>query len=327
MCKEPIERPDIDSSRPGAGPGIMEYTSRLQWGASPLRVLRVRPAWIAVALGVSIFAAVTSATAQNPNVHHLHSHTTPPGATAAFNLQRPYAAPGHVQAVEIKAPAGATVALAADGQFTELEAAPIRVGLMMGPVYRLKVGNIPFHEGREVFPTVEMIGRTCPPPGLELVFPVPIDLTQEDLELALSGKFVTRVVYLEEPRAAMPVAETRDTGRWFDAGPNANPIEVADVLGRPLAIVRIGGRIPDDSRGPDLAFFGMSAPFVKYPSRPPQQIPVPVVPVPVPVPVVVPEGPAAPNAVPVAPGEGNTTSVPPPGRYGQRPPTVENPRR
>ena len=41
--------------------------------------------------------------------------------------------------------------------------------------------DIPEHPGVEVFPTVEMIDRLYPPQGQSLKFPVPIDLTQDEL--------------------------------------------------------------------------------------------------------------------------------------------------
>jgi len=67
-------------------------------------------------------------------------------------------------------------------------------------------------------------------------------LAENDLELALAGKFVTRVIYIEDPRNALPVAQEPGKQEWFDARPGEDPLQVADVLGRPVAIVRIGGR-------------------------------------------------------------------------------------
>ncbi len=112
-----------------------------------------------------------------------------------------------------------------------------------------------------MFPTIEVIDRLYPPPGQALRFPIPIELTQVDLELALEGKFVTRVVYLENPLTALPVANGRDEQRWFDAGPGSNPLEVADRLGRPVAIVRLGGRLPENAENPDMQFLYGAPPY------------------------------------------------------------------
>ena len=66
------------------------------------------------------------------------------------------------------------------------------VGLFISPVYRLKVTNIALRPGAEVFPTLEIIDRLYPPLGLERTFPIPVELTREELELALAGSGIPR---------------------------------------------------------------------------------------------------------------------------------------
>lgn len=177
--------------------------------------------------------------------------------------------PGYFQPAEIRAPAGAAVSLVVNGQFDEPQPSPMLAGLLIAPVYRLRVTSIPFHEGAEVFPTIELIDRIYPPPDEVWRFPIPIELTQQDLELALAGKFVTRVIYLEDPESAVPAVQG-STQNWFDVAPGANPLQVADVLGRPVAILRLGGRLPIDSQTPDPNFTGNCAPWTKpyLPPRP-----------------------------------------------------------
>ena len=143
--------------------------------------------------------------AQQPPVHYWHQGVMPPGAIGSRQLMRGGPLPGFFQPVEIKAPSGALISLAADGQFDEPGQGSRKVGLLIGSVYRLRVTGIRLAAGLEVFPTVEIIDRTYAPIGMELRFPIPIELSQEDLRLALEGKFVTRVIYLENPRNALPV--------------------------------------------------------------------------------------------------------------------------
>jgi len=163
--------------------------------------------------------------------------------------------------------------MAVAGDFDAPQATPLRIGLLIAPVYRLKVSNLPGREGEEVFPTIELIDRLYPPRGQERRFPVPIELTEEDLQLALDGKYITRVIYLEDPATALPVAQQADQQEWFDAGPGVNPVQEADRWGRPLAIVRMGGRVPDVRRGPDMTFLGGCPPFTFFrpwmPGEPP----------------------------------------------------------
>ncbi len=131
--------------------------------------------------------------------------------------------------------------------------------MLIGAVYRLRVTNIPQREGLEVFPTIEVVDRLYPPIGAEGRFPIPIELTREEIDLALAGKFVTRVIYLEDPLNASPVAEDPQEQTYFEAAVHDNPLEVADRLGRPMAILRLGGRVPEEN-GPDAAFLYGSPP-------------------------------------------------------------------
>ncbi len=81
--------------------------------------------------------------------------------------------------------------------------------------------------------------------------------------MALEGKFVTRVIYLEDPLTALPVAEDPHEQSYFEVAAHDNPLEVADRLGRPMAILRLGGRLPE-AEGPDAAFLFGSPPWVRF---------------------------------------------------------------
>jgi hypothetical protein len=88
------------------------------------------------------------------------------------------------------------------------------------------------------------------------------------MEYALAGRFVTRVIYLEDPQRPIPAS---DAGSQFsfDVAPGDNPLQVADGLGRPVAILRIGGRLPLDSQQPDATFLYGSPPHLKVVRHPP----------------------------------------------------------
>ncbi|HMO85912.1 MAG TPA: hypothetical protein PKC18_13445, partial [Lacipirellulaceae bacterium] len=129
---------------------------------------------------------------------------------------------------------------------------------------RLRVTDIPDTPGVEVFPTIEMIDRLYPPPGQMLKFPVPIDLTAEELQMAADGKFVTRVIYVEDPQLALPESQsTSGATRWMEVRAGADPLVTADNLGRPMAILRMGGLAPDANQPNDAFLFG-SPPLMVY---------------------------------------------------------------
>jgi hypothetical protein len=206
--------------------------------------------------------------AQSPSVHYLHHGAMPPGAIGSGQLQRGGPLPGFFQPVEIKAPSGALISLAVDSRFEQPQTAPRRIGLLIGAVYRLRVTNIRLAEGAEVFPTIELIDRLYAPTGQQCRFAIPIDIAEDDLKMALAGKFVTRVIYLEDPHKALPARKDPQTQDWFDTGPGEDPLALADGLGRPVAILRLGARLPDAGEVKDPTFLYGSPCFVSLPSGP-----------------------------------------------------------
>ena len=204
--------------------------------------------------------------AQEPAVHYWHQGVMPPGAIGSRQLQRGGPLAGFFQPVEIKAPPGVSISLAVANQFGPAQEAPRRVGLLIGSVYRLRVTNIPLPqaEGMEIFPTIEIIDRTYAPADQQVRFAIPVEIVLQDIELALQGKFVTRVIYLEDPHNALPMRSGNGQS-WFDVAPGRDPLAVADELGRPVAILRLGARVPD--QGPDPNFYFGSPAWVAYPPR------------------------------------------------------------
>ncbi len=219
--------------------------------------------WALSAVLVWLGLAASLPAQQQPAVHLLNAGIMPPGAIGSQQLMRGGPLPGYFQPVEIVAPPGARVSTASEGQFDGPQSGPIVLGMLIGGVYRLRVTNIPNQETLEVYPTVEVIDRLYPPVGMEARFPIVIQLTQEDLELALAGKFVTRIVYLEDPDAAVPLPAQPLDQPFFEIAKGQDPLEVADRLGRPVAIVRLGGRLPD-AAGPDQAFLFGSPTFLRF---------------------------------------------------------------
>ncbi len=183
----------------------------------------------------------------------------------------------YFQPVKIRGPQGTAICLRSQNaalQFDEQSAKAHAFGLMVGQDYRLRITGIPFYPGVELFPSMTVLARTYPPRGLETEYPIQIDLTQQDLEMALSGQFVTRVIYLEDPRKAMPLRANgespHDVQLSTDVEGAANPIDVAATYGQPVAILRLGGRVPKSLGHVDPAFFLSSAPWLAFENEPPE---------------------------------------------------------
>ena len=200
-------------------------------------------------------------TVAQPPIHYLNKADTPPGVIGLRQLERGGPLPGYFQPVEVTAPEGTLVSLVGEGGFMEAKPTTVMAGMLIGHVYRLKISNIRFHEGAEVFPTIEVIDRLYPPPGQEARFPIPVVLTQEELEYALDGRYVMRVIYVEDPATALPVQDKRGEQRYFEIAPGQDAMITADRLGRPVAILRMGSRVPE-AQGPDRRFLYEAPPLI-----------------------------------------------------------------
>ncbi|MDA1051056.1 MAG: hypothetical protein O3C40_11340 [Planctomycetota bacterium] len=193
---------------------------------------------------VAILSLLAGTAAAQPPMHYFHNANLPPGTIAYGQLQRHMLMRGYYQAVELMVPKGVRVSVNVGGQFDEPHEGSVLTGMQIGPVYQLKISDIPYYEGFEIFPTIEVINRLYPPEGKAGRFPIPIQFTQEELELALSGRYVTRVVYLEDHESALPIQDDPSRQRYFEAGPGEDPLQVADKFGRPMLIMRMGSRVP-----------------------------------------------------------------------------------
>ncbi len=211
-----------------------------------------------------ISPSAVPAVAAEPKAHFTHQGAMPPGAIGRHRLARGGPVPGYFQPVEIQAPQGVSISLAEGGAFADSVQAPLHAGMLIGAVYRLRLTDLPNDPGTELFPTVEVIDRLYPPAGAECRFPIVIAITREDLQLAREGKLVTRVIYLENPCTALPANEPVEGGLWFDVGPGDDPLVAADTFGRPVAILRLGGRVPGASAGANPRFFFGSPPVVRF---------------------------------------------------------------
>jgi len=229
--------------------------------------------WRIVLCALAAFTRLTTPSFAQGPLHYFHRANLPPGTVGQGQLQRFLPLQGYQQPVEVDVPQGARVAVNTGGTFSEPQASRLVAGMQVGHVYQLQISNIPYHEGFEIYPTIEVVNRLYPPEGKANRFPVPIQFTQEELELALSGRFVTRVVYLEDQATALPQLEDPEMQSYFEAAPNQDPLRLADEFGRPMLIMRMGSRVP----GPD-GFVDQAARVAPPASVLPAQTAMPVVP-------------------------------------------------
>lgn len=187
--------------------------------------------------------------------------TTAPGVAGQWSTAGRRGGAHPLQLIRVELPgAGGQVGFYTqpDGGEVLLEA-PATAAVQVGSVYRLKICDMPDLPGVELYPTVELLDRLHPPRGREAEFPVPITLTEQEIRYALLGRLVTKVIYLEQPDRAAAVRNST-AARTRIADPRENVLAAADEAGRPMAIVRLGGRVPDPHL-PEPGFFGTGAPI------------------------------------------------------------------
>ncbi len=239
---------------------------------SPSLSIRTR-----LAVGVLLFSiAPVTALAQQyplrmepkPGRHTPLTQREVPGKVAHWNLLARPALYGHYQPVQIVLPSQGLVSFYSPEQSQPvLTQAPAQAGMLIGPVYRVKIAGLPEYPGVELYPTIEVVDRLHPPAGREQEFPIPVEITRDEIEAALEDRMVTKVVYLERPQTATRLTDEQGRVLTFDSPGSSNLLDTADQLGRPVAILRLGGRVPDPGR-PDEALFRTAAPIQITPVPP-----------------------------------------------------------
>jgi hypothetical protein len=217
---------------------------------------------IAAVCGVVLAPGLVLAQQTRPSTndrYFAYDQFVPPGVAGVMAVQAGKIAPYTVQSVRLHLPTTGTVTLY-DGSPERPVAlqSPAQAGVIVGPMYRLKLSDLPEFPNADFYPSIELVDRLHPPPGMAERFPIEIEFDQRELAHAANGRLVTKVVYLEQPDR-VPTQHLRGEPRVVDLAPFQNAVAEADLLGRPIAIVRLGGRTPDPHY-PDPQFWGPLAP-------------------------------------------------------------------
>ncbi len=217
---------------------------------------------------VFVACASDSASAQrvvNPRGRYFPlDQLTAPGVTAQWHTLSAGTQIGSPQAVRVELPTGGTVSFFdSNGNEAEVQPAPAQASLAVGHLYRLKLTNIPKFPNVTLYPSIEVLDKLHPPASLQDRYPVPVSITKDEIEAAASGRFITKVIYLEAPRRA--VGKRRTLPEATTTMPNSiNLFAEADRLGRPMLILRLGSRTPGQS-GASTGFFGNGGPVMSSP--------------------------------------------------------------
>jgi len=118
------------------------------------------------------------------------------------------------------------------------------VGLRPGYLYRFQFADFPGAKGTILYPSIEIRGTLIPRPGIPDVakHPVPIAISERDIEQILDGRFITKIYYLEDPDQAIPIEGKAGEAFENAASSEEDAITEARMRGRPMLILRIGER-------------------------------------------------------------------------------------
>ncbi len=179
---------------------------------------------------------------------------------------------------------------------------PFRYNFMQGYIYRLKMADISGRPTMTLYPTIEVAPSTPATDAYLTHNQIPIQFTAEDLDQVEGGNFVTKVIYLPDPRYQELAVANVETLVSTRLEPGVDPVLEADKRGTILMIVRLGGiNLEMDPGGAPV---GSEAPMIAPgpTNLPPGTFPPGVVPTPRPadnVPVDAPVSPVLPTAPPV----------------------------
>jgi hypothetical protein len=130
-----------------------------------------------------------------------------------------------------------------DGTFTsDPIVVPGRLEFTQGGIFRLKLTEVQGREGVELYPTLEVGTASYRTAAYLAHNAIAVQFTEEDLDQALSGNFVTKVIYLPDPEFQGDAISGIDTLVSTRLEPGLDPIVEADRRGSILAIVRIGNK-------------------------------------------------------------------------------------
>jgi len=172
---------------------------------------------------------------------------------------------------------------------------PFRYNFMQGYIYRLKMSDIAGRPTLTLYPTIEVAPSTPATDAYLTHNQIPIQFTAEDLDQVEGGNFVTKVIYLPDPRYQELAVANVETLVSTRLEPGVDPILEADKRGTILMIVRLGGI--------NLEMDGAGAPV---PSDSPI-VPQPATNMP---PGMLPPGVVAPGSIPLTPVDAPVSPAP-----------------
>ena len=118
---------------------------------------------------------------------------------------------------------------------------PARYNFNQGYIYRLKITNIPGRPNASLYPSIEVAPSTPVTDAYLAHNAIPVQFTTEDFDQVIDGgNFVTKVIYLPDPKYQELAVSGIETLVSTRLEPGVDPILEADRRGTILLILRLG---------------------------------------------------------------------------------------
>jgi uncharacterized repeat protein (TIGR01451 family) len=126
------------------------------------------------------------------------------------------------------------------GQTIEL---PATLGFRPGYAYRLAVSDMDAFPSQAFFPSLDVRGTLALVPKMRNAdFPAHIHFTEDEFAKVIRGSHIKKVVTLERPDSALPLASKPDEPIEIPLPPGRDPYREAAERGQPLIVYQLGQR-------------------------------------------------------------------------------------
>ncbi len=118
------------------------------------------------------------------------------------------------------------------------------IGLRPGYSYRFELSQLGSKGKAVIWPSIEVRGALIPRPNLNVMdHPIPIVFSDDEIERILSGRFMSKVYYLEDPDQAFGGPQPFGVPLETSAASEEEAIKEARARGRVMVILRAGERL------------------------------------------------------------------------------------
>lgn len=138
-------------------------------------------------------------------------------------------------------PAGMSIGWQVGPTFAENQlTTPARYNFGQGATFRLKVSDIPGREGMIIYPTLQVYPAHPTTDAYLSHNSVPMEISDEDLDQVSSNNFVTKVIFLPDPKFQELAIAGVETLVSTKLEPGADPVAEAERRGTIMLVLRMG---------------------------------------------------------------------------------------